>query len=91
MENPYKFDAKNHRVVSNVANNKTNVMLGTAAIYGFSMYKYHRRFYRIDGKGVKAAAFAYFSLLAAYSYSRFFFSDPINEAALINNSREGHE
>jgi len=73
MESPYHFDATNHRVVTNVsANNK--VLIGTAALYSVSMYGYMRRYLRVDGNAVAAAAFAAFSLPAAYSYSRFFLS-----------------
>ncbi len=90
MENPYKFDPTNHRVVTNVApNNK--VYVGTAALYAFSLYSYNRRFLRIDGNGVAAGAFAAFSLPAAYAYSRFFLSSAEDEAAQMNNAREGRE
>ena len=52
---------------------------------------YSRRFLRVDGNGVAAGAFAAFSLPAAYAYSRFFFSSAQDEAALMNNAREGRE
>jgi hypothetical protein len=85
MENPYKFDAVNHRVVTNMSTNQNKVYMGTAAIYGWSLYAYSRRYLRLDGNGVAAAAFAAFSLPAAYAYSRFIFSDPESEAAAMNN------
>jgi hypothetical protein len=91
MENPYTFDAANHRVVTNVHSNTTKVYLTTAAIYGASLYMYSRRYLRIDGNGVAAAAFAAASLPAAYAYGRFFMSDAESEAALMNNAREGRE
>lgn len=90
MENPYKFDPKNHRVVINV-NRSNNVYLGTGALYLTSLYLYSRRFLRVDGNGVAAGAFAAFSLPAAYAYARFFLSDAETEAAKINNAREGVE
>jgi hypothetical protein len=90
MENPYKFDTKNHRVVINV-NRSNNVYLGTGALYLTSLYLYSRRFLRVDGNGVAAGAFAAFSLPAAYAYARFFLSDAETEAAKINNAREGVE
>ena len=90
MENPYTFDPAHPRVVLNVQRNN-KVYLGTAAIYGWSLYAYSRRYLRIDGNGVAAAAFAAFSLPAAYAYARFFFSDAETEAAQMNNAREGVE
>ena len=90
MEKPFTFDPENHRVVTNVVKNN-NVLIATGAIYAFSLYKYNRRFLRIDGNGVMAGAFAAFSLPAAYAYARFMFSDPMNEAAVMNNNREGRE
>lgn len=90
MENPYKFDTKNHRVVINV-NRSNNVYLGTGALYLTSLYLYSRRFLRVDGNGVAAGAFAAFSLPAAYAYAKFFLSNAETEAARINNAREGVE
>lgn len=37
MENPFKFDPTNHRVVTNVNNTEQKVMVGTAALYAFSL------------------------------------------------------
>jgi|DEB0MinimDraft_12_1074336.scaffolds.fasta_scaffold12216_1 hypothetical protein len=91
MENPYKFDPTNHRVVTNMQTNDTKVYLTTAAIYGASLYLYSRRYLRVDGNGVAAGAFAAASLPAAYAYARFFMSDAESEAARMNNSREGKE
>ena len=94
MESPYRFDSKNSRKVLEVngveavANNK--VYIGTSAIYLMSLYMYSRKFLRVDGNVVTAAAFAGASLPAAYAYARFFLSDPETEAALLNNSREGN-
>ena len=88
MENPYRYEPSNRRVVANVSSNQ-NVMLGTFAIYGASLFLYNRRFLRVDGNGVAAAAFAGFSLPAAYAYARFFLSSAEDEAALMNNAREG--
>ena len=90
MENPYKFDTKNHRVVTNI-NRNNNVLLGTGVLYFSSLFLYSRRFLRVDSNGVAAGAFAAASLPAAYAYARFFLSNAESEAALINNSREGVE
>jgi len=46
---------------------------------------------RIDGNAVAAGAFAAFSLPAAYAYSKFFLSTAEDEAAIMNNTREGRE
>ena len=90
MENPYKFDPKNHRVVTNV-NRNNNVLFGTGVIYLSSLFLYSRRFLRVDGNGVAAGAFAAASLPAAYAYARFFLTDAETEAAKMNNQREGVE
>ena len=88
MENPYKFDPSNHRLVLNVQDESTKVGITAAAIYAFSMYKYHRRFLRVDGNGMNAVFFAVASLPASYAYARCMMSSSTNEAALMNNSRE---
>jgi len=90
MEHPYTFDPQNHRVVTNVVKNN-NIQIGTVALYAFSLYAYNRRFLRIDGNGVAAGAFAAFSLPASYAYARFMLGDSMNEAALMNNAREGKQ
>jgi len=90
MENPYKFDPKNHRVVANIKTTN-NVAMGTGALYVASLYLYSRKFLRVDGNGVAAGAFAAASLPAAYAYARFFLSDAETEAGVMNNAREGYE
>ena len=87
MENPYTFSADNHRLVTNIKP-AHNVYLGTGALYLFSLYRYNRRFLRVGGDGVAAAAFAAFSLPASYSYARFFLDSAENEAAVMNNAKE---
>ena len=91
MENPYKFDLTNNRVVTNVINKNQNVMMGTGAFYVASLFLYSRRFLRVDGNGVAAGAFAAFSLPASYAYARYFLNDAETEAAQMNNAREGVE
>jgi hypothetical protein len=94
MESPYTFDASNSRrvlEVNGVTAVPTNkVYIGTGALYLCSLYLYSRKFLRVDGNAVTACAFAGASLPAAYSYARFFLSDPETEAALINNAKEGN-
>jgi len=88
MENPFTFNnAANPRIVTNVvAPNK--VYIGTGGLYLFSLFAYNRKFLRVGGDGVAAAAFAAAALPAAYSYARFFLDSAENEAALMNNARE---
>ena len=88
MENPYKFDPSNHRLVMNVTDESTKVGVAAAGIYALSMYKYHRRFLRVDGNGMNAVFFAVASLPASYAYARCFMSSSTNDAAILNNARE---
>lgn len=69
----------------------TKVHIATAALYAFSLYKYNRKYLRLDGNGVAAGAFAVAALPAAYAYARYFLSDAETEAAQMNNQREGRE
>ena len=89
MESPYKFESSNPRVVTNVNFNQQKIYAGAAALYGASLYIYARKFLRIDGNAVAFGAFAACSLPASYAYAKFFLSDAENEAAHINNKREG--
>mgnify|MGYP000082490822 CR=1 FL=1 len=89
MESPYKFESSNPRVVTNVNYNVNKIYTGTALLYGASLYMYARKFLRIDGNAVAFGAFAACSLPASYAYVKFFMSDAENEAAYINNKREG--
>lgn len=89
MQSPYKYDPTNPRVVTNVQNNTAKVYAGSFAIYAISLYLYNRKFFRIDGNGVAAAAFAGFGIPASYIYAKFLLDTPENEAGLENNRREG--
>ena len=88
MENPYTFCKVNHRLVLNVKDNST-VYPMTALFYATSLYLYSRRYLRVDGNAVAFGAFAAFSLPASYAYAKFFFSSAEEEAAQINNAKEG--
>ena len=88
MESPYKFDPSNHRLVSNVRNDSTKISVTAGLLYAASMYKYHRRFLRVDGNGMNAVFFAIASLPASYAYARFIWGSAENEAAQMNNARE---
>lgn len=87
MEDPFVFDTVNKRLVSNVTN-ANKVYFGTGALYIFSLMAYNRKYLRVGGDGVAAAAFAAASLPAAYSYARFFLDSADNEAARMNNANE---
>ena len=87
MDNPYTFCTTNPRVVTNIQA-PGKVYLGTGALYLFSLHAYNRKFLRIGGDGVAAAAFAAAALPAAYAYAKFFLDSAENEAAVMNNARE---
>jgi len=89
MDNPYMYCPTNKRVVTNIQQ-PYKVYFGTGALYLFSLHAYNRRFLRVGGDGVAAAAFAVASLPAAYAYARFFLDSAENEAAVMNNSKEGY-
>ena len=61
----------------------------TGLFYLTSLYLYSRRYLRVDGNAVAFGAFAAFSLPASYAYAKFFFSSAEEEAAQLNNAKEG--
>ena len=63
--------------------------MGTAALYAFTLFRYNRRFMRIDGNAINFGAFALVSLPASYAYAKFFLSNAEAEAAQMNNEKEG--
>ena len=75
--------------MTNVENRAGKVFLGTTLLYAFSLHKYNRGFFRIDGNSKNAAIFALCSLPVSYAYAKFFLDDANNEAALRNNAKEG--
>ena len=85
--NPYKFDARNPRLV---ADKQTPGMVYTAAgaIFLVSMAWYNKRFFRIDQNAMNMMAFTVASVPASFAYANFIFNDPVTEAAVINNGRE---
>jgi hypothetical protein len=85
--NPYKFDAKNPRFVTN-AERPSTVGLATGALFLASTYFYSRRYFRCDKNLVNMLAFSAASLPASYSYASFIFSSAQIEAAIINNQNE---
>ena len=88
MENPYKYDAKNPRLVSNVAP-KTQVMVASGAIFLLSLRMYTRHYFRIDQNVMNLIGFTALSAPASYCYGNFFFNDAVNEAGILNNAAEG--
>ena len=92
-ENPFTMTAANRRVVDIEASQKAYLapqgVLGvTAALWAYSMKKYHHRFFRINGNAFYLMSFGVASGFASYAYANFVFGSPADEAALKNNERE---
>ena len=91
MEKPFTFSATNHRVVSNVADlnsSSTYIWPATGLLWGYSVFRYQRRFLRVDKNVGMAAFFLAASLPASYAYARFVFGSADADAAKINNDLE---
>ena len=86
-EKPYKFDASNPRVVTNVERSN-NVLYLSGAIFAAYLYLYSRRTFRIDQKALNFLLFSGASGFASYQWASAFLSSPINEAGLLNNAKE---
>ena len=86
-EKPYKFDASNPRVVTNVERSN-NVLYLSGAIFAASLYLYSRRTFRIDQNALNFLLFSGASGFASYQWASAFLSSPINEAGLLNNAKE---
>ena len=84
---PYKFDAKNPRLVEG-AERPGLVHMGAAAIFLGSVAWYNKRFFRVDQNAMNMVAFTFAAMPASYTYSDFLFNSPETEAACINNARE---
>ena len=86
-KNPYKFDAKNPRLV---ADTQRSSLVYTAAgvIFLGSLAWYNKRYFRIDQNAANFAAFTIGSIPASFAYANFALNDPETEAACINNERE---
>ena len=87
MDCPFKFDAKNPRLV---VDKQRSSMVYTAAgvIFLGSLAWYNKRYFRIDQNAANLVAFTIASAPASFAYGNFFFSDAETEAACINNDRE---
>ena len=84
---PYKFDAKNPRLVLN-REQPGMVYAAAGLIFLGSLSWYNKRFFRIDQNAANMLAFTVASIPASYSYANFIFNDAETEAAVINNQRE---
>ena len=84
---PFKFDAKNPRLVLD-KERPSLVYTATAALFLGSLAWYNKKFFRIDQNAMNLVAFTVASLPASYSYANFALSDAETEAACINNDRE---
>ena len=86
-KNPYKFDAKNPRLV---ADTQRSSLVYTAAgvIFLGSLAWYNKRYFRIDQNAANFAAFTIGSIPASFAYANFALNDPETEAACLNNERE---
>ena len=86
-KNPYTFDTRNPRLVAD-AQRSSLVYTAAGVLFLGSLAWYNKRYFRIDQNAANFAAFTIGSLPASYAYSNFFLSDPVTEAACINNDRE---
>ena len=88
-DKPYKYDATNPRLVTNVEHPSTLMYL-TGAIFLGSLYVYNRRAFRIDQNYLNFVLFSGASAFASYQWASVMLNSPINEAGLINNVNELH-
>jgi len=86
-EKPYKFDAHNPRIVTNVDKSNT-VYVAAAALFLGSLYVYNRKIFRIDQNALNFLGFTAASAFASYQYANFFLNSATNEAGLLNNEKE---
>ena len=85
--NPYKFDAKNPRLVTN-AEPSSLIYAAAGTLFLVSVSLYSKKIFRVDGNFANFAAFAIASGPASYAYANFAINDPVTEAAQLNNDRE---
>lgn len=84
-KNPYTFCTTNPRRVIDGATVSNNVMIGTGALFLYSVFAYQRRFFRVDKNVMNLVAFTALSAPASYSYANFFLSSATVEAGAMNN------
>jgi drug/metabolite transporter superfamily protein YnfA len=93
--NPYTFSSSNKRMVETESSRKaylapTGVYAMTGLLWGYSMMRYNQRFFRVNGNAAYMVGFAALSAPASYAYMNFVFGSAVDEAADLNNQREGH-
>ena len=86
-KNPYKFDAKNPRLVADMQR-PSLVYTAAGVLFLGSLAWYNKRYFRIDQNAANFAAFTIGSVPASFAYANFALNDPETEAACINNDRE---
>ena len=92
--NPYTFSAANKRMVDTASSRKAylapnGVLAATAGLWGYTMMRYNQRFFRVNGNAAYMVGFAVLSAPASYAYMNFVFGSAVDEAAELNNQREG--
>ena len=84
---PYKFDAKNPRLV--IDRQRPGIVYSAAGLLFLgSVAWYNKRFFRIDQNAMNFAAFTIAAVPASFAYANFALNDAVTEAAVINNERE---
>ena len=63
-------------------------MAAAGALWAFSMMKYNRRFFRINGNAAYLLSFGAISAPVSYTYANFFLSSGVYEAGVMNNAKE---
>jgi hypothetical protein len=86
-EDPFKYDSKNKRIVTNTPD-ESKILIASAAIFGASLFFYHKKRFAMHGDLMKFARFGLLSVGASYGWGRFIFSDANLDAAIENNKKE---
>ena len=88
-KSPYTFDAKNTRWVTSHGETPSKVYFAAGALFLVSMSLYNKKYFRVDNNLVNLMAFTGVSAPSAYVYANTWYNSAENEAAAINNAREG--
>ena len=85
--NPYTFDSKNPRIVTNCQRD-ARVLPAAAVFFLGGLYMYNKRRFRLDQNFVNLVGFTIGSVPASLIMANQFFGDPVVEAGILNNQRE---
>ena len=88
--NPYTFDEKNSRVVTN-ANRSDKLLPAFAMIYLGSMWWYNKQRFRIDQNALNLAGFTIGAVPASWVFAQQAVGCMNVEAGRLNNQRESGE